>query len=259
MQNPTPRTPQYELVARIIKTKGLEGQLIAQELGDCSVLCPGMELWIVPPLLRGIRRTTVIEAQDDFKKHGVLITLEGVNDRTQASELAGRYLLASIEQVKAASQLLDPSFDSGSNAELLSSLSERATEMKGTVFFDASYGDLGVLDSIKPGPAYDLWVVEGPYGHLEIPAVDDYRVVDAYGEADAQGAVDACSTVDAYREADAHSTVDAHARESKNDVDTAVDALLKERGGDANTIHLALPQGFIEITGGSVEGAHDAH
>jgi 16S rRNA processing protein RimM len=33
---------------------------------------------------------------------------------------------------------------------------------------------LGTLQEVKPGPAYDIWVIDGPYGELEIPAVADY-------------------------------------------------------------------------------------
>ena len=94
MQNLAPRIPEYDLVAEISKAKGLDGQLVALELGRLSVLYPGLEVWIVPPALGGVRHSFVTEATDDFKKRGVLIRLEGVEDRTQATELVGRYLLA---------------------------------------------------------------------------------------------------------------------------------------------------------------------
>ncbi len=174
MQNPTPHTPQYELVAQINKTRGLDGQLVAQESGGLSVLYPGLEVWIVPPVCEGVRHTTVVEVQDDFKKHGVLIRLKGVADRTQATRLIGRYLLAHSEQIDTATQLLDYGFDEGSEEVAPSSPREHSMIQEGALFLDTFYGILGRLDSIKPGPAYDIWVIDGPYGRLEIPAVDDY-------------------------------------------------------------------------------------
>ena len=187
MLNPIPQVPQYELVAKIEKTKGLDGQLVARELGRLSVLRPGLEVWIVPPTMEGTRHTTVTEARDDFKKHGVLVSLEGIDDRTKATEVIGRYLLASKEQVAMATQLLDSTYDyddeSRGEAEetpdtLLNTGDSvwRAQDrgLKSIAFFDTKKGDLGCLESIKPGPAYDIWVIEGPYGRLEIPAVDDY-------------------------------------------------------------------------------------
>ncbi|MCL2750811.1 MAG: hypothetical protein FWE96_07445, partial [Coriobacteriia bacterium] len=99
MHDQTPRISEYDLVAEISKAKGLDGQLVALEMGRLSVLYPGLEVWIVPPTRDGVRRSTVIEAIDDFKKRGVLIRLEGVEDRTQATELVGRYLLVQRDGV----------------------------------------------------------------------------------------------------------------------------------------------------------------
>ncbi|MDR1087955.1 MAG: hypothetical protein LBL23_01575 [Coriobacteriales bacterium] len=210
MQNPTPYTSPYELVARIGKTRGLEGQLVAQELGELPVLCPGLELWIVPPALEGVRHSFVTEAQDDFKKHGVLIRLEGVDDRTQASRLTGRYLLAWREQVERAvrhnslagsgastedfgggrsggshgtsggeaARQADEASVNGAQARL----AQQTTTPLGTAFIDTAYGSLGSLDTIKAGPAYAIWVLAGPYGRLEIPAVDAYVVEEAPGQ-----------------------------------------------------------------------------
>ena len=193
MQNPTPWNPPYELVAQISKTKGLSGQLVAQELGELSVLRLGLEVWVVPPPLEGVRHTVITELAANQQKPGVLLSLEGVTNRDEANELAGRYLLARISP------------DSQDQAQTIAqdgteSLSQDQGQVAlGTTFIDSAYGSLGQLISINPGPAYDIWVVEGSYGHLEIPAVDEY--------------------------------------------------LVQEDGGTNTVVHLALPPGFIEITG----------
>jgi len=147
-----------------------------------------------------VRQTVVTEAVDDFKKRGVLIRLEGVDDRTQATELTGRYLLAHTEQVAEAMQvsvdtvargisvpetgglLKSAGLNSQANyperapgPEATQALSFRvSSNVPMTHFTDVAYGDLGVLDSMKPGPAYEIWIISGPYGELEIPAVDEY-------------------------------------------------------------------------------------
>lgn len=191
MPSPTPATHHYELIAQISKTKGLDGQLIAQEMGGLSILRPGLEVWVVPPTLRGIRHTRVASVQRDKHKQGVVLYLEDVDDRTKASELPGRYLLAHMPE-----EGVRPSWTLSSSSEDGSCLDdeyddpqeqydaeddegywpeEAADEDVGTVVFrDITNGDLGILTHVKQGPAYDIWVIEGPHGILEIPAVEEY-------------------------------------------------------------------------------------
>ncbi|MDR1358901.1 MAG: hypothetical protein LBJ48_06070, partial [Coriobacteriales bacterium] len=122
-----------------------------------------------------VRHTAVTLAQDDFKKRGVLIRLEGVESRTQASRLTGRYLLACIEQAEAAVRRNSLEYDG-------ESAGDSGESLEGKLFIDTAYGNLGCLDAIKTGPAYAIWVVDGPYGRLEIPAVDTYIVEDEPGQ-----------------------------------------------------------------------------
>lgn len=198
---PTPYQPEYEQVAQISKTKGLDGQLIAHELGGLSVLRPGLEVWIVPPTLRGIRHTQVASIQRDQHKQGVVLYLEGIDDRTQASELLDRYLLAKVPEGSRrpswslstdSERTLD--HDEGNNTlqdahgevgEYSSQATgsdepwtreDTLTPAKDLSFSDVTHGELGILTQVKQGPAYDIWVIEGPYGVLEVPAVEAYLV-----------------------------------------------------------------------------------
>lgn len=186
-------TPEFDLVAYISKTKGLDGRLVAQELGELSVLHAGLEVWVVPPALEGTRHTAITSLTRNEHKTGVVISLEGVTDRSQASALADRYLLARTSDLPKGDlpkgvSTCRPELVSGPPQKLLNQvqhdmsqhdLFEESSEpclpnVTGTVFADTTYGALGSLESIKEGPAYDIWVIEGPYGHLEIPAVDEY-------------------------------------------------------------------------------------
>jgi len=186
MQDQSPRIPEYDLVAEIIKAKGLDGQLVALEQGRLSVLYPGLKVWIVPPTLRGVRCTMVTEAIDDFKKRGVLIRLEGVDDRTQATELVGRYLMCHgdvrpCENSLSFAGLTGESKTPQVNNEFADQVGERQrlftqSDISTTHFTDIEYGDLGFLQDLKPGPAYEIWVIDGQYGELNIPAVAAYIV-----------------------------------------------------------------------------------
>jgi len=169
MLKQTSRIYEYDLVAEISKAKGLDGQLVALELGRLSVLHPGLEVWIVPPTLDGVRHSFVTEATDDFKKRGVLIRLEGIDDRTKATELVGRHLLAPVDMAHG-----DGSCEPSKWLTRTVPMSHKLEQSFPLTFTDADYGSLGTLEEIKPGPAYDIWVILGPYGLLEIPAVDEY-------------------------------------------------------------------------------------
>lgn len=152
------QTPRFELLAQIDKTKGLHGQLVAHEMNGLSVLHTGLKVWIVPPPLEGVRHTHITELKPH--KQGVLLSLSGIRNKSEASKLIGRYLLAPSNQA-------------------LPSITHKdacSEELSEVLFSDTAYGELGKLRELKSGPAYEIWVVEGPYGQLEIPAVTEYIV-----------------------------------------------------------------------------------
>lgn len=182
MQNPSSQQRQYELVAQISKAKGLNGQLIAHELGGLSVLYPGLEVWIVPPMLEGIRHTFITEVVDHPHKQGVTIRLEGVDGRDQTKDLAERYLLARTEDLIEEEPDFDEDaddedgffddFEEGESSD--EPMPSASAARLGMQFTDTTQGELGVLIQIKPGMQYNTWVIEGPFGLLDIPAVDAY-------------------------------------------------------------------------------------
>lgn len=173
-----PWVPAFDLVAQIGKTKGLDGQLVAQETGRLSILRPGLEVWIVPPTLAGVRQTVVSEVIQDSSKRGLLIRLEQITNRTEAQELAGRYLLARTEPGYSAATAAAAAAGGQASSKARQAPGKEADAIPEDVprvrFSDINYGELGTLLEVRDGPAYDIWVVAGPYGLLEIPAVDAY-------------------------------------------------------------------------------------
>ncbi|MDR2672229.1 MAG: hypothetical protein LBC35_02840 [Coriobacteriales bacterium] len=202
----------YRLAAKIVKTKGRGGQLIVQAAfsDDWPLsLRAGQEVWIVPPLLRGPRHSRLGTVRSRTDRQGLVVEIVGVDELTVATQLTGRYLLV----ISQADEVLSDgtptvcsaaSADSTSTApdvapanstpiafEAVSALSaptvSGAPPVPGapaasgsggeiSTFCDTALGELGQLRHIRPGPVYDYWVIDGPYGTLEVPAVAAYII-----------------------------------------------------------------------------------
>ncbi|MGN0077883.1 MAG: ribosome maturation factor RimM [Coriobacteriales bacterium] len=96
----------YETIAQVVKTRGLEGKVLVRcTEGLPFCIYEGLELWVVPPLLEGVRRTAVCSLESCGDDSAV-IGLEGLDSIDQAEGLVGRYLLARAEDLE-----LDPQED----------------------------------------------------------------------------------------------------------------------------------------------------
>ncbi|MCL1891349.1 MAG: hypothetical protein FWG00_04970 [Coriobacteriia bacterium] len=178
----------YELVAVMNKPKGLKGEIVVAAPSNLPLrLYEGLEVWIVPPTLTGVRHTRVAQMSEQAK--GVVIRLEGVDDGAAARELAGRFLLARAGAAKVAEVL------SGATAEVLSdgddydgasfadvnilAAAELAT-LIGCSVVDAVAGELGELKRTEDNPAHPLLVVSqggtADAKELLIPFVDEFIV-----------------------------------------------------------------------------------
>lgn len=87
---------------------------------------------------------------------GWLVKFEGVNDRDQADQLKGSYLLTVTADL--------PELEEG-NYYLF--------DLVGVEVFTTSGEMLGTLESIDQYPANDIYVVVGARGRLMIPAIRD--------------------------------------------------------------------------------------
>jgi 16S rRNA processing protein RimM len=114
----------------------------------------GLRLWIVPPEHDLIRETRVRAVAE--KGEFLLLSLEGVTERTAAQRLAGRYLLALVD-------------DCGEQLD-----KDGRSSSVGLDVVDEAWGFLGAIVNERHGFAQTLWVVEGPFGEVLIPAVDEF-------------------------------------------------------------------------------------
>ncbi|MDR0350443.1 MAG: hypothetical protein LBH64_02700 [Coriobacteriales bacterium] len=146
----------HRLIARIARATGLAGQVLACPI-DGAPFCPreGLSLWIVPPE-QGLPRATSV-SKLVAREGGALLVLEGVDNRDVAERLVGRYLLAAAEDVAEGEQT-EPTKPAALGCTLL----------------DAERGALGTIVEERVGAAQTLWVVDGPFGNVLIPAVDDF-------------------------------------------------------------------------------------
>ncbi|MDR0499772.1 MAG: hypothetical protein LBG97_00785 [Coriobacteriales bacterium] len=157
----------YTKVACLAKPKGIKGEIVAIASGNGLPLCiyEGMKVWIVPPVLRGVRETEITSIGENYvEKTGELqravITLQGVNDVTSAYELQGRYLLASCDDV-----IINVEKNL---CHSRSSVGKRVSDVR--------FGDVGVIVQERDNIAQLLWVVDGEYGEVLIPAVEELIV-----------------------------------------------------------------------------------
>lgn len=150
--------PRYLLAARITKARGLKGEVVVVPTdGLPFLLREGMEAWVVPPPLRGIRQLAVCAVRDLAGAWGV--TLEGVDSLECAAQLAGRSLL--VEQ-SALAEANGPEPPSGSPV--------------GCRVTDERFGALGVVTDVIHSAAHPIWLIEGPYGEVMLPVVEEFII-----------------------------------------------------------------------------------
>lgn len=142
-------------VAKITKTRNLEGSVVARSADDLPfLLFEGLWVHFVPPSLKGPRMArvaTVRSMKDDVYE----IEFEGVDSIEDAESIAGCYCLASRDALP--EQIDDPPID-----------------WMGFCVHDECLGDLGFVDEVQVGPAQSLLVVQGSHGSVMIPIVDEF-------------------------------------------------------------------------------------
>jgi 16S rRNA processing protein RimM len=127
-----------------------------------ALLCEGLEVWPVPPALKGPRSRIVERVSGD--EGGQLVTLSGVSDLAQAEDLRGKTLLALADDLPDDLCLRD------------------ARALVGRPVEDVRAGYIGELTEVLLGSAQDVYVIEGPAGEVLVPAVDAFvRSVEGTG------------------------------------------------------------------------------
>jgi 16S rRNA processing protein RimM len=137
-------------IGRVAKTHGLVGEVSVITTVDLPVsrLC-GLEVWFVPPP-PNVRRSKIVSVRPGPK--GPLFALEGVEDIGTASTLRGLTVLARAADLPDVEEEFDP---------------------VGFSVVDSERGEIGeIVDVIVTG-ANDVWVIEGPFGQVLVPVIED--------------------------------------------------------------------------------------
>lgn len=138
----------------MVKTHGTKGEVVAVPAGGLPpVLSAGLRVAVVPPALKGKRWHTV----DDMETSpaGQLVSLSGIKSLGDASELAGKSLIAAEEDLPDDLEMHDPQ------------------SLCGRDVVDGRLGLLGQIEEVMVGPANDVWVVDGELGETLVPVVEE--------------------------------------------------------------------------------------
>jgi 16S rRNA processing protein RimM len=164
----------YQLVASIVRSRGVRGEVEVQSIDDLLLhLRPNAQLWVVPPSLEAERQTRIISERGSRELPWLF--LEGINDRNSASVLIGRYLLAADEDLLIDDNVLDQNTQQTEQQQDNSQLGLPVPALGRTVS-DDQHGLIGTIIEVSEVTPQTLWVVEGPYGQVLIPAVADFVV-----------------------------------------------------------------------------------
>jgi 16S rRNA processing protein RimM len=137
-------------VGRVSKTHGLNGEVSVIVTGGLPVdRLPGLEVWFVPPP-RGLRSARIAGVRPGPK--GPLFALDGVSDVGAAEALRGCAVLARKVDLPEVDEEFDP---------------------VGMSVIDAERGSIGTIEDVIVTGANDVWIVQGPYGQVLIPVIDD--------------------------------------------------------------------------------------
>jgi 16S rRNA processing protein RimM len=145
-------------VAKLIKPRGVKGELWVDRYREgFPEFLPGSSLWLSADPSEGAR---TVEGFFEYAK-GSVLKIQGV-DRPEAAELlAGREVFLPEETVPEDGP---DEFEPG--------------EVVGWLVKDARRGMLGKVTEVVEGPAYWVFLLEGPGGvEIEVPAVKGYGVV----------------------------------------------------------------------------------
>lgn len=144
----------YVDLGRVVKTHGLKGEVSVAVAADLPFDLPeGLDVWFVPP--PAAVRSGRIEGVRPGPK-GPLVKISGVDTIDAAHGICGTQMLAKRADIP------DEWFEE-----------EDEFEAEGMTVRDEKRGVLGeVVETIITG-ANDVWVVDGPYGQVLIPVIDD--------------------------------------------------------------------------------------
>ena len=147
----------YVPLCRVVRTHGLKGEVsVATAPGLPLYSLVGSEVWLVPPP-RGPRSGTIESVRPGPK--GELVKVTGFDDLESAGAMVGCELLVARNDLPDRWMAPQPE-----------------ESMLGRSVVDETRGDLGVIVEVILTGANDVWVVEGPFGEVLIPVIEDVVV-----------------------------------------------------------------------------------
>jgi 16S rRNA processing protein RimM len=146
-------TEPYAAIGRVTKTHGLNGEVSVVFDGEASlVVREGLLVWFVPPP-RQVSSSRIVQTRPGPK--GTLVSFEDVTTVDRAASLVGCGILARSEDLPNEWEHAD------------------ASDYVGFSVFDTARGDLGVVRETIITGANDVWIVDGLFGEVLIPVIDD--------------------------------------------------------------------------------------
>jgi 16S rRNA processing protein RimM len=152
--SPEPFAP----IGRVVKTHGLKGELAIEPASGFEFNPPdGLEVWFVPPP-RSVRSGRVEGVRRGPR--GPLIKVSGIDDIGVAGTVVGTDIIARATDLPA--EMLEPA--------------DVVEGGLGLAVTDVNRGLLGEVSDVIVTGANDVWVVDGPFGEVLLPVIDDVIV-----------------------------------------------------------------------------------
>lgn len=144
---------EYVSVARVLRTHGLKGEVAVASATAASLsFLEGASVWLVPPPA-GARALTVSAVRQGPR--GPLVRFSEIHSIDAASDLVGREILVDASIIPA------------------TELPQDDSQVAGFRVLDRDRGELGTVTETIVTGANDVWVVDGPFGEVLIPVIDD--------------------------------------------------------------------------------------
>jgi 16S rRNA processing protein RimM len=137
----------------VTRTHGLNGEVSVVFDTEASLAVrEGLLVWFVPPPGQ-VRSARIVQTRPGPK--GTLVYFHDVTTVDQASRLVGCSLLARVEDLPEEWEEADGSDHTGFSV------------------YDKGRGELGVIRETILTGANDVWIVDGTFGEVLIPVIDD--------------------------------------------------------------------------------------
>ncbi|WP_288735842.1 ribosome maturation factor RimM [uncultured Enorma sp.] len=140
-------------IARVVRPHGRAGEVIVRPVrGLPFCIEPGLEVALTPPALGRDRFCRVEAVADD--PQGGRVRFSGIDTIDAAEAVRDCYVLARRNDVE------------------LGALDAPWEELLGRHLADARFGDLGAIAQVIETPANDVWQVEGAFGEVLVPVIE---------------------------------------------------------------------------------------